>query len=156
MRKTTANMSMTDVCISVADWLGTPALRSIRQQVFIDEQKVAPDLEWDEDDAVATHFLLTLQGQPMGTARLLPSGRIGRVALLPAARGKGLGRELMLAVMQHAQHQGIHQLELSAQTHALGFYQQLGFEVCSDTYLDAGIPHQSMRYPAPSSCRSNC
>lgn len=124
----------------------SPVMRDIRKRVFIDEQKVAPELEWDEDDATATHFLLTADGTALGTARLLPSGRIGRVALLPAARGKGLGRTLMLAIMDHARQVGMQQLELSAQTHALGFYVQLGFVSCSDVYLEAGIPHQSMRF----------
>lgn len=137
---------MNDIRIRVIDWQNTPALREIRQRVFVDEQKVAPELEWDEQDLTATHFLLTVDDQPLGTARLLASGRIGRVALLPEARGKGLGKMLMLAVMLHGRQVGMRQLELSAQTHALGFYQQLGFAVCSDVYEDAGIPHQRMRW----------
>lgn len=140
---------MTEVQVSIAAWQTTPALRDIRQQVFIDEQDVAPELEWDDEDAGATHFLISLGGHAVGTARLLPCGRVGRVALLSEARGKGLGKVLMLAVMRHAQEQGLQQLELSAQTHALGFYRQLGFAVCSDVYLDVGIPHQTMRCPVP-------
>lgn len=135
---------MGDVQIRIADWNATPALRSIRQTVFIDEQQVPPELEWDAEDAGATHFLVTLEQQPVGTARLLANGRIGRVALLVPARGKGLGHVLMRAVMAHAQQAGMTCLTLSAQTHALEFYRQLGFETCSDTYLDAGIPHQDM------------
>ncbi len=137
---------MSDVQVRTADWNSTPALRSIRQTVFIDEQKVPAELEWDADDAGATHFLLTLDQQSVGTARLLDSGRIGRVALLVSARGQGLGHVLMRAVMEHAQYVGMTSLTLSAQTHALEFYRQLGFETCSDTYLDAGIPHQDMRW----------
>lgn len=137
---------MSDVQITLSARHATPAMRDIRNRVFIDEQKVAPELEWDEHDATATHFLLTVDGHALGTARLLPSGRIGRVALLPEARGKGLGLRLMRAVMDHAQQLGLQHLELSAQTHALGFYEQLGFAACSDVYLDAGIPHQTMRY----------
>jgi len=139
---------MNNLDIRLADWDSTPALRDIRQIVFIDEQQVPPELEWDADDAHATHFLLTADEQPVGTARLLDDGRIGRVALLPQARGKGLGRQLMLAVMQHARQQGMTQLRLSAQTHALDFYRQLGFVPCSEVYLDAGIPHQSMTWEA--------
>ena len=137
---------MNDIRIRTIDWQTTPALRTIRQQVFVEEQKVAPELEWDEHDLTATHFLLTVDERPLGTARLLASGRIGRVALLPEARGKGLGKILMLAVMSHGRDAGMRQLELSAQTHALGFYEQLGFVVCSDVYEDAGIPHQRMRW----------
>lgn len=142
---------MNSVEIRVADWGSTEALRHIRQVVFIDEQQVPPDLEWDAEDAHATHFLLTVDERQMGTARLLSDGRIGRigrVALLPQARGKGLGRQLMLAVMQQAQQQGMTRLTLSAQTHALDFYRQLGFVPCSEVYLDAGIPHQSMNWDA--------
>lgn len=137
---------MSDMQITVSDRHATPVMRDIRKRVFIDEQKVAPELEWDEHDATATHFLLTVDGRALGTARLLPNGRIGRVALLPEARGKGLGLSLMRAVMEHSRQRGLQHLELSAQTHALGFYAQLGFVACSDVYLDAGIPHQTMRY----------
>ena len=140
---------MSEVQISVIEGEPTAVMRDIRKQVFIDEQKVAPELEWDEHDASATHFLLTVDDNALGTARLLPSGRIGRVALLPAARGKGLGRQLMCAIMEHARQLGMLQLELSAQTHALGFYAQLGFVSCSDVYLDAGIAHQTMRFSTP-------
>lgn len=137
---------MSEMKISLSAGHATPAMRDIRNRVFVDEQKVAPELEWDELDAVATHFLLEVDGCALGTARLLPDGRIGRVALLPSARGKGLGLTLMRAVMEHARLLGMTQLELSAQTHALGFYEQLGFITCSDIYLDAGIPHRTMRY----------
>lgn len=142
---------MSEVQISVIEGEPTAVMRDIRKRVFIDEQKVAPELEWDEHDANATHFLLSIDDSAVGTGRLLPSGRIGRIALLPAARGKGLGRQLMCAIMQHAQQVGMAQLELSAQTHALGFYAQLGFVTCSDVYLDAGIAHQTMRFSQPAS-----
>lgn len=139
---------MSDLQIRVIDWQTTPALREIRQRVFVEEQRVAPELEWDQHDLVASHFLLSLDGRPLGTARLLDNGRIGRVALLPEARGKGLGMKLMQAVMHHGREKGMQQLELSAQTHALGFYQQLGFVVCSEVHDDAGLPHQRMRWSA--------
>lgn len=137
---------MNDVEIRVAPWCSTNALRDIRHQVFIDEQQVPPELEWDAEDAHATHFLLIVEQHPVGTARLLADGHIGRVALLPAARGKGLGQQLMRAVIAHAQQQGMTRLMLSAQTHALGFYRQLGFVTCSDVYPEAGIPHQNMSW----------
>lgn len=138
---------MSELQITIVDWAATPALRSIRQRVFIDEQQVAAELEWDDQDTLATHFLMSVDGIATGTARLLANGRIGRVALLPSARGKGFGHALMHAIMNHAQQVGIPRLELSAQTQALGFYQQLGFVACSEVYLDAGIPHQTMRWP---------
>ncbi|WP_193076069.1 GNAT family N-acetyltransferase [Pseudomonas sp. FME51] len=142
---------MSDVAIRVAEWCNTDALRDIRHKVFIDEQHVPAELEWDAEDAHATHFLLTVDRRPVGTARLLPDGHIGRVALLSEARGKGLGQQLMRAVMTHAQQQGMTRLILSAQTHALGFYSQLGFVTCSEVHSEAGIPHQEMSWgPATS------
>lgn len=136
---------MSSISVRLADWQQDEAIRQIRQQVFVDEQQVPAELEWDMDDADAAHFLMFVEQQAMGTARLLGDGRIGRVAILAEGRGRGLGRELMLAVMHHAQNMGMTNLTLSAQTHALEFYRRLGFEVCSDVYLDAGIAHQDMR-----------
>lgn len=147
---------MSDLQITIVDWAATPALRRIRQAVFVEEQQVPADLEWDERDPDATHFLMSVDGVEVGTARLLADGHIGRVALLPAVRGKGFGQALMHAVMNHAQQIGIPRLELSAQTHALGFYQLLGFVVCSDEYLEAGIPHRSMCWPEASPASDNC
>lgn len=142
---------MRDVVIRVAEWRSTDALRDIRHKVFIDEQQVPAELEWDAEDAHATLFLLSVDNQPVGTARLLRDGHIGRVALLSEARGKGLGQQLMRAVMTHAQQRDMKRLVLSAQTHALGFYSQLGFVSCSDVYPEAGIPHQEMSWePAAS------
>lgn len=126
---------MTEPLVQVVEWSRTPALRDIRQCVFVDEQQVPAELEWDAHDTDATHFLLNVEGRPLGTARLLADGHIGRVALLAEARGQGLGELLMRAVMAHA----------------LGFYQRLGFSVCSEEYLDAGIPHRDMclHWPTP-------
>ncbi len=139
---------MTDIRISQVSWDGTEALKSIRQQVFVDEQQVPAELEWDADDASATHFLLLADDEPAGTARLLADGHIGRVAILPQWRGHGLGERLMLHVMAHAEAQGLSPLILSAQVHALPFYERLGFTVSSDEYMEAGIPHREMRWPA--------
>lgn len=145
---------MSKASVRVADWQRDEAIREIRQIVFVDEQQVPVELEWDEEDAEATHFLLLLEqivnGQSatraIGTARLLPDASIGRVAILAEHRGQGYGHLLMLEVMQHAQRIGMSRLTLSAQTHALDFYRRLGFESCSAVYMDAGIPHQDMTW----------
>ena len=139
---------MNDVFVTTADWRTGKALRDIRQRVFIDEQQVPEDLEWDALDETATHFLLYRAEQPVGTGRLLADGHIGRIAILPEHRGAGLGDQLMRAIIEHAQAQGMDELLLSAQTHAIAFYQRLGFSVCSDVYLDAGIDHQDMCWQA--------
>lgn len=139
---------MNDVFVTTADWRTGKALRDIRQRVFIDEQQVPEDLEWDALDETATHFLLYRAEQPVGTGRLLSDGHIGRIAILPEHRGAGLGDQLMRAIIEHAQAQGMNELLLSAQTHAIAFYQRLGFSVCSEVYLDAGIDHQDMCWQA--------
>lgn len=137
---------MSDVVVTTVDWHTGKALRDIRQQVFIDEQQVPEDLEWDAQDEGATHFLLLRAGHPVGTGRLLRDGHIGRVAILRQHRGIGLGDRLMRAIIDHAVDHGMVELHLSAQTHAIPFYRQLGFETCSEVYLDAGIEHQDMHW----------
>ncbi|QJD58320.1 GNAT family N-acetyltransferase [Pseudomonas sp. gcc21] len=137
-------MMRNDVTIEVVDWLSCESLRDIRRAVFIDEQCIPADEEWDADDAISVHFLLCAKGEPAGTARLLPDGHIGRVAVMRDWRGTGLGKVLMLAVMDHARGVGMDILKLSAQTYALDFYRGLGFVVESGEYLEAGIPHHRM------------
>jgi predicted GNAT family N-acyltransferase len=117
----------------------------IRHQVFVVEQKVPPELELDDHDAVSTHALVFAgQGQVVGTGRLLPDGHIGRVAVLASWRGKGAGQAVMNALMQHARKQGYPQVELSAQCHAQAFYERLGFKAYGAAYMEAGIEHIAM------------
>jgi len=121
-------------------------LAAVRRAVFIDEQGVPEALEWDEHDAVALHFLATtLDGSPIGCARLLPDGHVGRMAVLPAWRGHGVGRSLLAAVLNAARVRGHAELRLSAQTHAAGFYLRAGFATQGTEYEEAGIPHVAMR-----------
>ncbi|MDX1816807.1 MAG: GNAT family N-acetyltransferase [Marinobacter sp.] len=128
-------------------------LRDIRQKVFIDEQRVPPELEWDDTDEIADHYLAVLpDNTPVGVARLFPAldetGHIGRMAILPEHRGKGFGEALLRHLMAEAASQ-FDELRLSAQEHAVPFYRRSGFHVCSDVYDDAGIPHYDMRCLAP-------
>ncbi|MCM2972831.1 GNAT family N-acetyltransferase [Larsenimonas suaedae] len=139
-------MTPDTVTIDHGDWatLGHWC-RPIRTAVFVDEQKIPPAEEWDDDDHTAVHFVLFDQGEALGTARLLPDGHIGRVALLKNSRGRGLGHRLMHDVMDHGMR--LHsRLVLSAQTHALGFYEHLGFVATGDEFLEAGIAHRTMVY----------
>ncbi|MGM0544290.1 MAG: GNAT family N-acetyltransferase [Pseudomonadota bacterium] len=133
------------VAIQEGDWdlLGDIA-SGIRRVVFIDEQRVPQDEEWDGQDPACRHFLAYLNGQPVGTARLLPDGHIGRVAVLAEARGAGIGGRLMDAAVAAAQRLGHRQVVLSAQLHALAFYERLGFIAYGDEFMDAGIPHRDM------------
>lgn len=136
---------MNEITVRIVDWESTEALRDIRRHVFIDEQQIPESLEWDADDPLCTHFLMRSGDEPVGTARLLEDGHIGRVAILPAWRGRKLGEQLMRAVMNDAQARGMHTLLLSAQGYALDFYRRLGFRVCSEEYIEAGIAHFAMR-----------
>lgn len=133
--------------IRAADWARDAAnLGTVRRAVFIDEQGVPEALEWDEYDAVSTHWLaLAGDGSPIGCARLLPDGRLGRMAVLPAWRGRGVGRALLDAILHAARMRGERSLRLSAQTHAAGFYARAGFVADGPAYEEAGIPHVAMR-----------
>jgi predicted GNAT family N-acyltransferase len=125
-------------------------LRQVRETVFIDEQQVPRDIEWDGEDDVSTHFLaITEGGQAVGCARLLPSGQIGRMAVLPAYRGTGLGRRLLETVIEEAKRQGFSRVHLHAQSHASEFYRKGGFLPVGGEFMEAGIPHQAMALELP-------
>ncbi|MDN3556346.1 GNAT family N-acetyltransferase [Halomonas maura] len=133
------------VVIHEGDWqaLGEAA-GEIRRRVFIEEQAVPRDEEWDGRDPGCVHFLALVDGRALGTARLLPDGHIGRVAVLAEARGLGIGVALMEAAVEAACRRGFTAVELAAQTHALVFYERLGFRAEGEVFLDAGIPHRNM------------
>ncbi|MBX9762399.1 MAG: GNAT family N-acetyltransferase [Pseudomonadaceae bacterium] len=136
---------MSDIQVRLADWQkDNAALRRIREIVFIAEQSVPAELEWDAEDADAVHFLALEGDYPIGTARLLPDGHIGRVSVLKDWRGMNVGVTLIQTVLAEAEKRGLTQQMLSAQVHATAFYEKLGFAIVSDEYLDAGIPHVDM------------
>ncbi len=121
---------------------------AIRVAVFVEEQAVPLELEMDEYDDAATHFLLRDGGVPLATARLLDKhglAKIGRVAVVKEARGHGLGLAVMQAVMQEARRRGFVEAILDSQTYAIPFYARLGFVAEGDEFDDAGIPHFLMR-----------
>ncbi len=134
-----------------ADWSRyRDQLRAVRERVFIEEQRVPRELEWDGEDDVSRHFLaLDESGRAVGCARLLPSGQIGRMAVLPELRGCGLGARLLGAAVDEARRQGMRKVFLHAQTHAAGFYRKAGFVPVGGEYMEAGIPHQSMELELP-------
>jgi predicted GNAT family N-acyltransferase len=118
---------------------------NIRLEVFVQEQNVPPEEERDEHDETALHFLARHDGEPAGTARVLqkPGGiaKITRVAVKKSARGLGIGAALMRHVEANVTAQ---QFMLDAQTHALPFYQSLGYREIGEEFLEAGIPHFRM------------
>ena len=136
---------MSEINVRIASWQNDNAvLRHIRECVFINEQAVPAELEWDAEDASATHFLAYEGDYPIGTARLLPDGHIGRVSVLKDWRGLHVGNAILLSVIAEAEKNGLTRQMLSAQVQATAFYERLGFKVVSGEYLDAGIPHVDM------------
>lgn len=116
----------------------------IREQVFIQEQGIAPEDEWDDLDATVLHFIVYDNEQPIATARLLPQHSVGRVAVLVPYRKQGIGKILMQHIIDYARHQKLPYLKLSAQTYVIAFYEALGFHVQGEVYEDCGIPHIDM------------
>lgn len=117
----------------------------VRAEVFIAEQAIPPEMEWDEDDAVSVHCVAFAGGAPVATGRLLPDGRIGRMAVLRGWRGRGLGGAILEQLVAIARERGEREVRLSAQCHAEGFYRRHGFEPDGEVFDDAGIPHRRMR-----------
>jgi len=121
-------------------------LMHIRTQVFMREQHVSADLEWDGLDGTAKHLLAVNEaGLAIGCARLLHDGSIGRMAVLKEWRGCGVGSRLLSVAIKLYQQQGVNTIMLSAQIHAIPFYEKAGFVICSEPYLDANILHVDMR-----------
>ncbi len=140
-----------EVHVIEVDWPAYAArLRRIRTVVFVDEQKVPEHEEWDGLDDNACHFLaLDSAGRDLGCARLLPTGQIGRMAVLAPERGKGIGEQLLTAAVAKAVSLGMNEAFLHAQTHAIGFYQRGGFVASGDEFVEAGISHRAMRRLLP-------
>lgn len=116
----------------------------IRTQVFICEQGITEADEWDDQDVISQHFVIYDQDQPIATARLLQNHSVGRVAVVKAYRGQGLGQMIMLEIISYAQKQGLSVLTLSSQVHAISFYEKLGFTVQGNSYDECGISHIEM------------
>ena len=130
-----------------ADWRrDRESLRRVREMVFVHEQHVPPALEWDGSDANCRHVLAEdVNHTPIGTGRLLPDGHIGRMAVLVPWRRRGVGSAILTELVRWAAEQGMTEVALNAQTHALGFYQHHGFSPEGAVFLDAGIDHVRMR-----------
>ena len=132
--------------IEVVSWqLAEQDLRAIRTLVFIKEQAVAPDFEWDEIDQVAVHLLATQNNKPIACLRIIDYHKIGRMAVLKEFRGNGLGAILLLEAVKICKAHGSKTVHLSAQTHAIGFYEKCGFKVTSAVYQDVHIAHVDMQ-----------
>ncbi|WP_231940910.1 GNAT family N-acetyltransferase [Acidihalobacter aeolianus] len=122
-------------------------LSGLRETVFVHEQGVPIELEIDEFDPRSLHLLAEYGDLAVGTGRLLEDGHIGRLAVLCKYRGLGVGKALLMALIGEARNRGFGEAVLSAQVHAIPFYERAGFTVCGPEFLDAGIPHREMRLP---------
>jgi predicted GNAT family N-acyltransferase len=121
-------------------------LRAVREPVFVVEQRVPLDMEWDELDPKCRHVIARDdQHRPIGTGRLTPEHKIGRMAVLKEWRGRGVGEALLLALIEQARDLGLPEVSLHAQVDAIGFYEKFGFEAYGERFEEAGIQHQSMR-----------
>jgi YbgC/YbaW family acyl-CoA thioester hydrolase len=141
--------------IRTGSWaeLGTDAGR-VRTEVFVQEQRIPAELEWDEEDATAVHAVAYNRlGQPIATGRLLPAtdgvAKIGRMAVHQALRGCGFGEQVLRALAEKAQQRGDRAIELHAQRTARDFYARLGFAAQGEPYDEAGIPHITMTSALP-------
>lgn len=154
-------MSAAYVTRVAEDLADREACFAVRKEIFVGEQGVPEDIEYDAYDADAVHVLAVREdGVPLGTGRLLygeaaaaenggdPSvGSLGRLAVTREARGLGIGAALVRAIEDVARARGLAAVDLHAQTHALGFYERLGYEAYGPEFTEAGIAHRAMRRP---------
>ena len=138
-------MSEQPFTIEIAKWPQDSAtIKDIRRKVFVIEQGVEPEIEWDGRDHTCTHVIARIDGEPIGTGRIMPSGHIGRLAVLNNQRGKQIGKGLLELLIAIAKQQGLEEVYLNSQVQAVGFYEQYGFIVEGKVFMVAGIPHQRM------------
>ena len=135
--------------IEIVKWIDEyELLTMIREKVFIEEQKVTSQLEWDGMDKDAIHFLAFKDKKGVGCARafvIQNRMQLGRMAVLREYRGEGIGSALIQRAITLAKLNQLYAIDISAQCHAIDFYKKFGFEVTSDMYLDAEIPHRDMK-----------
>jgi predicted GNAT family N-acyltransferase len=132
--------------IREVDWAADrDALRAVRWKVFVEEQHVPENEEWDDYDPVCRHVIAAAaDGAPIGTGRLLPDGHVGRMAVLKEWRSRGVGSAVLVHQLQLARETRHAVVRLNAQTHAIGFYEKHGFAAEGEEFMEAGIPHFAM------------
>lgn len=133
--------------VSLTSWHdGEPLLRSVREAVFIREQAIPAELEWDGLDETSRHALaLSHQGDAIGCGRMLANGHIGRIAVLPQWRKQKVGTAIMEALLDYARAHDYKQVDVDAQTYAVPFYRGFEFVEEGEVFMDAGLPHIKMR-----------
>ena len=119
-------------------------LSAVRRQVFINEQHVPEEMEWDDYDQVSTHYLSSIGQSVVAVARLKPDGQLGRMAVLENYRNQGIGSELVHFILQDLNNKRIKKIYLNGQTTAVPFYKKLGFIEDGEDFYEANIPHLKM------------
>ncbi len=139
---------VTNICIRAASFaVDVELIYAIRKAVFIDEQGVPAELEMDELDPVCRHVLAWQDDSVVGTGRIAPDGRIGRMAVAAQCRGQGIGHGILMKLLRIGREMGIEHFYLSAQCRAIPFYEKTGFVASGPIYEDAGIEHRDMTLP---------
>ena len=135
-----------DFTVEPATWsVDMAELRAVRTEVFVLEQQVPEDEEWDALDELSQHVIARdAQGAPIGTGRLTPAGTIGRMAVRREWRGKGVGEALLRVLLECARERHFSHIEIHAQSHAVGFYERAGFTVHGKEFNECGIAHRHM------------
>ena len=138
-------MSSDDIKTHITSWQkDKDVLAKIRRHIFIEEQNVPEELEWDEHDNSSTHFFVTSDDRVIAVARLKTDGQIGRMGVLAEYRRQGIGSKLLNFVLQLAASRNLDKVYLHAQTQAIAFYQEHGFIAQGDVFFEANIPHREM------------
>lgn len=132
--------------VSLADWASDQAaIRAVRNRVFSDEQGIDQALDFDGRDRECVQVLARLgDGRVVGTARMLPDGHVGRIAVLEGWRGRGVGTRLVECLTRVARARGFDEIYLHSQSQAAGFYARLGYETRGEPFTEAGIEHVMM------------
>ena len=120
------------------------SISNIRTQVFVKEQGIDLEIDFDGLDEVATHVLVSIDAEYVGTGRILSDGHIGRIAVLKPFRGKGVGAKVVESLIGEAEEKNYKRVYLGSQMHAIGFYKNLGFNTCGTIFMDAGLEHIEM------------
>lgn len=139
-------MSTSAFIVKTVTWTAARELLSaVRRVVFLEEQKVPPELEWDGADDGACHVLAVAEdGTPVGTARLKLDCRIGRMAVVKSWRRRGVGSQMLSVLIGIARKEGCTTVRLHAQTQAVDFYRRHGFTAVGAEFEEAGITHRAM------------
>ncbi len=139
-------MSEVDCSVVQVKWQDMESyLRRIRTNVFIEEQNIPEEMEWDEHDKNCTHVIVKINGNYVATGRVLETGQIGRMAVLKPYRQMGIGSKILIKLLSIAAAKMLKAAFLNSQLDAIGFYKKFGFEEEGSVFDDAGIPHRKMK-----------